>query len=217
MHTETINNCILYSLLIVILILAWYSYTQSRIIAVQDSTCDIRKLGRFDKKLRDEITCSLPHLNTTNRQTLSEKNLTGHDPEYQVMLCHAAGKTLTNRLAGVTEGMSMDELATVSDEDIESILLRSAIGVDGPQLPGMETPHTEFEDNAIARQDVKPQEIYGELEDEDAEEEQGEGGVDDEDDLIVTDMQQQDEEYQEIYGEQGLLPENADILSETNR
>jgi hypothetical protein len=110
-----------------------------------------KKQGIFEK---EKITCG----------TMLEKHKKVIDPEKGVLAEHSLGDKLHNQVKKMTDPLTLDPFADLkSKEDGDQLLHRnlSTADYDGPQLEGMEAPISSFEDEALSRQLVKQQEVYG--------------------------------------------------------
>lgn len=97
--------------------------------------------------------------------TMLEKHKKIIDPERGVMAEHYCGDKLHNQVNKMDDPLTLDPFADLkSKENGKQRLHRnlSTADYDGPQLEGMTAPISSFEDDALSRQLVKQQEVYGE-------------------------------------------------------
>ena len=115
----------------------------------------LSKYQSINKKESMENTCG----------TMLEKHKKTVEPEKEVMTEHYLGDSLHGQRQKMDDPLSLDPFADLkSSETTDQRLHRnlSTADYDGPQLEGMSTPVSSFEDDALSRQMVKNQEVYGE-------------------------------------------------------
>jgi hypothetical protein len=95
--------------------------------------------------------------------TMLEKHRKVLKPEKKIMREHMCGDELHNTVNKMDDPLTLDGLLQKSDETSEHKVYRDlkTASRDGPQLEGMSAPITDFENDALSRQLVKHQEIYG--------------------------------------------------------
>jgi hypothetical protein len=96
--------------------------------------------------------------------TMLEKHKKVIDPERGVLAEHSLGDKLHNQVKKMEDPLTLDTFANLKSEENGKQLFHRNLSTayyDGPQLEGMESPISSFEDDALSRQLVKQQEVYG--------------------------------------------------------
>jgi hypothetical protein len=97
--------------------------------------------------------------------TMLEKHKKVIDPEKGVLAEHSMGDKLHNQVKKMEDPLTLDPFANLKSEENGKQRLHRNLSTadhDGPQLEGMGAPISSFEDDALSRQLVKQQEVYGE-------------------------------------------------------
>lgn len=151
----TPQDLVIYLLLALVVALLWYICKQE----YGKSSCSLRRLTC----LYNQADSVSDNQNTEgDTETVSETPKKIIDPEKDV----TAEQFLGDNLERVTmnDPLTMDPFADLkSGETSDQMLQRNLLTAnsDGPQIEGMEAPISSFENNALSRQLVKSQEIYG--------------------------------------------------------
>jgi hypothetical protein len=94
-----------------------------------------------------------------------EKHRKVIDPERGMLAEHSIGDKLHKQVKKMEDPLTLDPFADIKSEENGKQLLHRNLSTaehDGPQLEGMAAPISSFEDDALSRQLVKQQEVYGE-------------------------------------------------------
>jgi hypothetical protein len=159
----SLTLCISITLVVVLL---WYICKQE-----YNTSCDRRIMDHYQSHIRmgDYPVRSLSKkqgIFETGRTygTMLEKHKKVIDPERGVLAEHSLGDKLHNNVKKMEDSLTLDPFANLKSEENGKQLLHrnlSTADYDGPQLEGMAAPITSFEDDALSRQLVKQQEVYG--------------------------------------------------------
>ena len=146
--------------IILVIVLIWYIYRQEYNTACDWRIMDLR-LKECDCK--EELFTHESKQNTPVDGTMLEKHKKLIDPEKNVMDEHFLGDTLNDAIQVMDVPLTLDGLLVKQRETTEEQLQRNLndAGNDGPQLEGMHAPITDFENDALSRQLLKQQEVYG--------------------------------------------------------